>query len=202
MSVDKERRTRGRPKTLERDHVLRTALMCYWTDGPTNVSINEICLKTGASKPSVYREFSSDDGLKRAALESYKSLVLSPLYDILASDKPFDQILEALVGFIIQERQALGLPNGCLYYAMRAHRDELGQDTREKVDQLRGETLRNYETMIKRAKSKSEFRTDIPTGMAALYFDTQQGGAMRLQKEGVPNATIGKILKLAFKALR
>lgn len=40
-----------------------------------------------------------------AALESYKSLVLTPLHDILASDKPFDQILEALASFITQDRQ-------------------------------------------------------------------------------------------------
>jgi len=38
--------------------------------------------------------------------------------------------------------------------------------------------------------------------MAALYIDSQTGAAMRMQNEGVPNAIIGEILKLAFSALR
>jgi AcrR family transcriptional regulator len=202
MPVKRDPPTRGRPKTLERDHVLQTALMCYWADGPTNVSISDICLKTGASKPSVYREFGSDDGLKEAALETYERMVFTPLYDIIASDQPFEKVLEALISFTIQDRRALGLPDGCLYSAMRAHSDELGEITREKVDQLRLETLANYERWIERAKSKGEFRKDIPTDTAALYFDTQNGGAMRLQKEGVPNAVIGEVLKLAFSVLR
>jgi AcrR family transcriptional regulator len=202
MSVKRDPPTRGRPKTLERDYVLQTALMCYWADGPTNVSISDICLKTGASKPGVYREFGSDDGLKEAVLEAYGNLVLTPLHDIIASDQPFDQALDALISFTIQDRQVLGLPDGCLHNEMRAHCDELGEITRKKVDQLRHETLDNYEKWIKRAKSKGEFRTDIPTDIAALYFDTQNGGAMRLQREGVPNVIIGEILKLAFSALR
>lgn len=202
MSKKHYPRARGRPRTLERDHVLQTALMCYWADGPTNVSISEICLKTGASKPGVYREFGSDDGLKEAVLEAYENMVLAPINEILVSEQPFEQSLEALISFTVQNREPLGVPNGCLLVAMRAHRDELGEITRKKVDQLRLDTLRNYEKWIERAKAKGEFRTDIPTDMAALFVDTQTGGAMRMQKEGVPNAIIEQVLKLAFCALQ
>ncbi|MBT7800646.1 MAG: TetR/AcrR family transcriptional regulator, partial [Tateyamaria sp.] len=64
--------TRGRPKLLDREQILQTALIEYWAKGPTNVSISEICKQTGTSKPSVYREFSSDDGLKSSVFESYR----------------------------------------------------------------------------------------------------------------------------------
>lgn len=198
MSERQDPPKRGRPKVLERDHVLHTALMCYWSDGPTNVSIGEICIKTGASKPGVYREFGSDDGLKEAVLEAYGTMVLAPIHGILASEQPFEQSLKALISFTVQDRQALGVPDGCLLVEMRAHWDELGEITRKKVDQLRLDTLGNYEKWIERAKAKGQFRADIPTDMAALYVDTQTGGAMRMQKEGVPNAIIEQILKLAF----
>ena len=193
---------RGRPKALERDHVLHTALMCYWADGPTNVTISDICFKTGASKPGVYREFGSDDGLKEAVLEAYGNMVLAPIHNILVSEQPFEQSLEALIRFTVQDREALGVPDGCLLVAMRAHRDELGEITRKKVDQLRLDTLGDYEKWIERAKAMGEFRPDIPTDIAALYVDTQTGGAMRMQKEGVPNAIIEQILKLAFSVLK
>ena len=80
--------TRGRPKLLDREQVLQTALIEYWAKGPTNVSIGEICKQTGASKPGVYREFGSDDGLKSNVLEAYRSFVIQPLIDIIVKDQP------------------------------------------------------------------------------------------------------------------
>jgi AcrR family transcriptional regulator len=192
---------RGRPKTLEREHVLLTALMQYWGVSPTDVSIGEICKLTGASKPGIYREFGSDDGLKCAALESYRALALLPLFDILRRDQSFAATKAALVAFTTQDRGALGVPSGCLFVAMRAQRDSLGSATGERVDQLRDEVLDAYMVWIENAKSKGECNAQIPTDAAALYFDAQNGGAMRMQKEGVDNATIATVLRYAFKMI-
>ena len=197
----KKAEKRGRPKTLEREHVLQTALMQYWGVSPTDVSIGEICKLTGASKPGIYREFGSDDGLKCAALERYRSLALLPLFDILKRDQSFAAAKAALVAFTTQDREALGVPSGCLFVAMRAQRGSLGSATGERVDQLRDEVLDAYMVWIETAKSKGECSTQIPTDAAALYFDAQNGGAMRMQKEGVDNATIATVLRYAFKMI-
>lgn len=193
---------RGRPKTLGRDDVLQTAMISYWADGPTAVPINEICRRSGASKPGIYREFGSDDGLKEAALEAYHDAVLTPLHNILASDQSFWQVVEALISFFVQDRQQLSLPDGCLFFAMRAHKDELGDLTRAKVDQLRQQTLDAYESWINRAKSKGQLKLEIPSDTAALYFDAQNGCAMRMQKEGIANDVIEQTLRLAFDGLK
>ncbi|MDA9009542.1 TetR/AcrR family transcriptional regulator [Alphaproteobacteria bacterium] len=192
---------RGRPKTLDRDHVLQIALMSYWADGPTSVAISEICRKADISKPGLYREFGNDDGLKEAALDLYREMVLTKLYDILAREDTFEQGVEALITFTIQDRQLLGIPNGCLQVAMRANREDLGQSTREKVDLLRDETLKNYERWIERAKSRGEFKASISTKAAAHYCDAQNCSAMRMQREGVSNEIIGQSLRLAFSAI-
>jgi AcrR family transcriptional regulator len=192
---------RGRPKKLKREHVLQTALTQYWDVGPTDVSIGDICKLTGASKPGIYREFGSDDGLKCAALESYRILALLPLFDILKQDQSFAAAKAALVAFTTQDREALGVPSGCLFVAMRAQRDSLGLATGERVDQLRDEVLDAYMVWIETAKSKGECSAQIPTDTAALYLDAQNGGAMRMQKEGVDKATITTVLRYAFKMI-
>ncbi|MFT5797790.1 MAG: AcrR family transcriptional regulator [Candidatus Azotimanducaceae bacterium] len=202
MPKEETRPTRGRPKTLARHHVLETAMMSYWMDGTKGVAIGEVCRRAGASKPGVYREFGSDDGLKEAVLDSYRSLVMVPMHDILARDEPFDQVLKALLTFTIQDRRLLGMPDGCLHAAMRARRNEFGELTRAKVDALRQEMLDKYRSWIDRAKANGQFRTDIPTDVAAHYFDAQNGSAMRLQKEGVPNELIGDVLRLAFSSIQ
>lgn len=193
---------RGRPKTLNRDHVLQTALMQYWAKGPTDVAIGEICTLTGASKPGIYREFGSDDGLKLATLEVYRTLALQPLFEILQQDQEFEDAQAALIAFTTQDRAALGLPSGCLHVAMRAQSNKLGTMTREKVDQMRQDLLGNYAAWIERAKSRGEFRTDIPTDVAALFYDALNGAAMRMQKEGVPNGVIANVLRLAFRGMQ
>ena len=192
---------RGRPKTLDRGRVLQTALMQYWDLSPTDVSIGDICKLTGASKPGIYREFGSDDGLKCAALESYRSLALLPLFDILKQDQSFAAAKAALVAFTTQDREALGVPSGCLFVAMRTQRGNLGSATGERVDLLREEVLDAYMVWIETAKSRGECSAQIPTDAAALYFDAQNGGAMRMQKEGVDNATIATVLRYAFKMI-
>jgi AcrR family transcriptional regulator len=201
MSTQADAPRRGRPQTLDRDAVLKTALMSYWADGPTRVSIGHICQAANVSKPSLYREFGSDDGLKDAVLDLYRDMVLVPFYDILTSDEGFDQQIEALIAFTIQDRQSLGIPSGCLQVAMRAHRDDLGEITRKKVDLLRREMLETYQRWIKRAESRGEFKADISPEVAALFCDAQNGGAMRMQREGVPNEIIGQTLRLTFSTL-
>ena len=201
MSEQDDTPKRGRPQTLDRDTVLKAALMCYWTDGPTRVSIGQICQAARVSKPSLYREFSSDDGLKDAVLDLYREMVLVPFRSIMTTTDGFRQQVEALIAFTIQDRQPLGIPSGCLQVAMRTHKEDLGPIASEKVALLRFETLETYERWIEGAKSRGEFKASTSSKAAALFCDAQNVGAMRMQREGVPSETIGQTLKLAFSAL-
>jgi AcrR family transcriptional regulator len=153
MSVQDGTPKRGRPQTLDRDAVLKTALMSYWTDGPTRVSIGHICQAANVSKPSIYREFGSDDGLKGAVLDLYRDMVLVPFFDVLNTDDGFHQQIEALIAFTVQDRQPLEIPSGCLHVAMRAHKDDLGPIASDKVALLRFEALGAYQRWVERAKS-------------------------------------------------
>lgn len=189
---------RGRPKTLDRDLVLQTALIQYWSKGPANVSISDICNLIGASKPGVYREFGSDDGLKRAVLEVYHSLAIQPVIDILEKNQPTTDAIDALIGFMTQDRTALGIPQGCLFVMMRAQSQQLGPSTCVKLDKIRHSLLNAYGAWIEHSKSRGEF-ADIPTDIAALFFDAQHGGAMRMQREGIPNDTVARVLEIALR---
>lgn len=193
---------RGRPKTISRDHVIDVAMMRYWEKGPTDVSVNEICQITATSKPGLYREFGNDDGLKLAALERYASLALDPLYEILARAQSFNETVENIITYTLQDRKNLDLPNGCLHVAMRTHIEALGETTQKKIKDLRKKSLQNYEKWIERAIEKGEIKIDMEPRTVALYLDSQNVNAMRLQKEGVPHHQIEEILRTAFSVLK
>ena len=197
---EKPNSARGRPKTLDRDRVLQIALIEYWSKGPANVSINDICNLTGASKPGVYREFGSDDGLKKAVLEMYHGLTIQPVIDILEKNQPTTDAIDALIGFMTQDRTALGIPQGCLFVMMRAQSERLGPSTYDKLNKVRQDLLAAYSDWIERAKLHGEF-INIPTDIAALLLDMQHGGAMRMQREGVPRETIESVLRFALRAV-
>jgi AcrR family transcriptional regulator len=192
--------TRGRPKTLDRDQVLQAALMEYWSKGPRDVSISDICGLTGTSKPGVYREFGSDDGLKASVLETYHRLAILPLIDILEKDQSTIDAIDALISFMTQDRTNLGVPQGCLFVMMRADAQQLGPSTCAKLHEVRRQLLDAYEAWITWSKSRGDF-ADIPTDVAALFMDAQHGGAMRMQREGVPNDTVVSVLGTALHML-
>ena len=191
---------RGRPKTLDRDQVLQEALMAYWSKGTKNVSISDICLATGASKPGVYREFGNDDGLKASALETYYNLAVQPLIDISEKDQSMYEAIDASVDYMTQDRTELGIPQGCLLVNMRAQSQQLGPLTRETLNAFRRSLLNAFAAWVERSKVRGEC-TNIPTDIAALYIDVQHGGAMRMQREGVLNETVANVLRMALCTL-
>ena len=112
------KRGRGRPKKLNRNQVLDFVMISYWNDGPTNVSINDICKKAGISKPSLYNEFGSEDELQAAALHNYHEKILSQLFKIFDETIHFKHSLKKLVDLSTIDRSLDGLPYGCLHEQM------------------------------------------------------------------------------------
>jgi AcrR family transcriptional regulator len=189
---------RGRPRTLDPEHLARTAMMHYWSDGPDAVSLNEICKLAGVSKPGLYRDFGSEDGLQAAALDLYQKTVLAPIYAVLDKDIPFHTALEDLIDLLLQDRSELGLPDGCLHVALRQSYDRHGALTKKKTDIIRRQTLERYEVWIDKAKASGQFDTNLPSKTVARYIDAQSGMAMTLQKEGVSRQNIREMLRLAL----
>ena len=189
---------RGRPKKLDRNIILQSALMEYWSKGPSNVSINDICKLTGASKPGVYREFTSDDGLKKSALKAYETLAVQPLIDILHLDQPVSKTIDAVIEFITQDRKSINIPNGCLLVMMTTQSDQLGKTTLEELNRIRADLFTAYFEWVERTKLEGGF-VDIETDVAALFLENQHIGAMRMQREGISNETIANVLNFAFK---
>jgi AcrR family transcriptional regulator len=68
---------------LLKPQVLETALNAYWRNDRAAVSVNAVCVLACISKPSLYREFGSEDGLTAAVLERYRQTVLVRLEALL-----------------------------------------------------------------------------------------------------------------------
>lgn len=202
MSSIEIRPLRGRPKTLDRDHVLDVAMDSYWKDDIGNLSINEICRRAGVSKPGLYREFSNEDGLMKAVLIRYQEQVLDPVQKMLNSAMPFREVLDNLVSFASSASCNHESPNGCLFIKMRESRIHLGEETRAQLDFLEEQGLIAFRKWVERSKVKGELSINMSPEFAATYIDSQLSNASSQLARGVHPETVKKILLVAFSMLR
>jgi AcrR family transcriptional regulator len=201
MSNETTKAVRGRPKTLDRDHVVDVALQAYWKAGIHDMSLNEICRRCEISKPGFYREFGSEDGLMKAVILAYQDQVLVPVLQMLNTDEPFRETLDKLVLFVTAENDDQEAPKGCLLVKMRESRLYVGDATREQIDCAHEQALKAYEEWVERSKKKGEFTANMSSQFASTYIDAQLSHALSQVARDEDSQIVKKILTLAFSML-
>ena len=195
MSDTDPKPARGRPKTMNAEKVLDVATNAYWQGDPADVSVNAICQIAGVSKPSVYREFGSEDGLTRAALDRYAEKVLSDMFVILQSEKGLQATLDALVDFACMDPR---METGCLFYKMRAGKHRLGAQTRALVDEIDAAAQAGYMTFLQGRHDASDFPDGLLVEAGARYLGEQIALAITQRASGEDPARIREMLGLAL----
>lgn len=189
---------RGRPRKLDAEQVIETALRAYWKDDPADVSINAICEMAGVSKPALYREFGSEDGLAEAVLAHYAKTVLSDIFDILAKDLSVRDTLDALTQFAADDPK---METGCVFFKMRAGKHRLGPKTRALVDAIDAGAVEAFAAYFEAQRAAGDWAHALPAPTAARYVVEQLGLALTQRAAGEPPAQVRDTLALALPAV-
>ena len=193
---------KGRPKTIDLERIKNVAMVNYWSDGPTNVSLNEICFKAKISKPGLYREFGGEDGLMKSVLLLYKNTLIQQILDLLKLEKTFDETLDLLIAFVIGNKDEEHIKKGCLLAKFRQSREKFGEKTQEQIDIILRERYLNFELWIKKAKSKGEFDFPLSSKFVARYIISQLDYAISGLSNGEKNNNIKDVLTLSLSVFR
>lgn len=193
---------KGRPKTIDLERIKNVAMVNYWSDGPTNVSLNEICFKAKISKPGFYREFGGEDGLMHSVLLLYKNTLIKQILNILKLEKPFDETLDLLIEYVIEKRDEEHIKNGCLLTKFRQSRDKFGKETKKQIDIIIRERYLVFELWIKKAKAKGEINNQLSTNFITNYIISQLDYAVSGLANGEKNNYIKDVLTLALSVIR
>ena len=195
MSDDDPKPARGRPRTMNADKVLDVAMTAYWQRDPADVSVNAVCQMAGISKPSLYREFGSEDGLTRAVLDSYAERVLSAVFAILHGGQGFQATLAALIDFASDDPR---METGCLFYKMRAGKHRLGPETRARVEEIDVAAQAAYAAFLQAARHAGEWPDGLSVEAGAKYLGEQIGLAITQRASGEDPERIREMLTLAL----
>jgi AcrR family transcriptional regulator len=180
-------------------HVIETAMNAYWQDDRAAVSINTICTLAEVSKPSLYREFGSEDGLTIAVLERYAETVLVSMDATLSGPMSYSAKLDAIIGFV---SEAPILESGCLYVKMRATRSRFGPQTQECIAAIESHILEKYAQFFGEAIRSGEWGNEITAELAADYMHEQISLAASQRAAGKNSASVRRLLELAICILR
>jgi len=195
MNEKPERATRGRPRTTNPAHVLDVATTAYWQEDPSDVSLNSICRLAGVSKPSLYREFGSEDGLARAILDRYAEQVLSDVFAILRGGGGLRATLDALIDFACDDPR---METGCLFIKMRSGKHRLGPETRARVDELDAGARGAYETFLQGCRDAGEWPAGRSVRAGARYLSEQIALATTQRASGEDVGDVREMLTLAL----
>ena len=184
---------------MKADEVLDVAVTAYWRGDPADVSVNAICQLAGVSKPSLYREFGSEDGLKRAALDRYAERVLSDVFAILQGGGGLAQTVDALIEFASSDPR---METGCLFYKMRAGKHRLGPETRARVEEIEAGATAAYAAFLRARRDAGESPGGLPTETAAAYLGEQIALAVTQRASGEAPDRVREMLTLALSVLK
>ena len=193
---------KGRPKTINLDKLVNVAMLNYWLDGPTNVSLNEICYKAKISKPGLYREFGGEDGLMKSVLLLYQSSVTQQILNLLKLEKSFDKTLDELIAFVTNNKSKENKPKGCLLAKFRQSRNKFGIKTQEQIDIIIKKRRLGFQLWIEESKLKGEFEKSMSSKNAANYIDSQLDYAVSELANGEDNNNVKNTLALALSVFR
>ena len=193
---------KGRPKTLNLDELIDVAMVTYWSEGPTNVSINQICNKAKISKPGLYRELGGEDGLMESVLIAYQKKITIPILEIFKLDKKFDDTLDAIISFITDIDNNQNKPKGCLLAKLRQSQNKFGPKTQQQINLIKKQVLVSYKTWVEQSKLKNEFPSSISSQLAANYLDAQLNNALSQIANGEERSKVKEILTLSLSVMR
>ena len=195
MPEPPEKPIRGRPRKMNADAVRDIAMNAYWQKDPADVSINAICQMAGVSKPSVYREFGSEDGLSLATLDHYAHIVLSDVFAILHSGLGMAETLGALIEFASADPR---METGCLFHKMLAGKHRLGPKTVARVNEIDAAAQQAYRAFLQTHREAGDWNGPLSIEDGARYLSTQFSLAFTQRASGENKAFVQKSLTLAL----
>ena len=195
MENSAPKRSRGRPSTTDPEHVLKVAMNAYWHRDPADVSVNELCVLAGVSKPSLYRAFGGEDGLTKAVLERYAHEVLAEVQAMLQPGRGLHSTLAALIDFASDSPR---MRTGCMFYKMRSGKHRLGPETQALVEQLDAGARAAYRAFLQSCRDAGEWPAGLEVEAGARYLSEQVVHAVSQRASGEPSEQVRASLTLAL----
>ncbi|KAF1048289.1 MAG: HTH-type transcriptional repressor ComR [Herbaspirillum frisingense] len=200
-------RTRGRPRSFDREQALQQAMQVFWSKGYEGTTMADLTEAIGVKAPSLYAAFGDKNALFREAVDFYSRTVSAePLRQLQAGNGIHEDLygmLRASVRMYSGKSGAPGLPTGrgCMVVISAIncapenaeHSDALSQRRHKRRNEIRARLLR--------AQREGEIRADADVTALGDFYTSFLNGLALGARDGVSNARLAATLRHAMLPL-
>jgi len=183
----------GRPKTFDKNEVLKLAMLHFWEHGYDNTSLDDLLMAMGIKKSSFYSTFKSKEEIFSLTLDVYRQETFSFLKN-LKNEVGAKETLLTLANSIIKELKDTGKVKGCLM--MNSSKECYGKypDLSHQIA-LDFNTFSDFfATIIEEAKNKKEILNSLSAQVITGRFLSISNGLVIMIQAGASKEVIDDIL--------
>ena len=144
--------SRGRPRSFDKDEVLRRVRGAFWKHGYAGTSMDQLSAATGLHKPSLYGAFGDKKALYLAALDDYLAEVRAEFAEAFAVPNLFESLRRVSECSIDKFLRGEDVGQGCFMMSTavpEAARDpEISKVVRGAMESLERGFLRRFQRAI------------------------------------------------------
>ncbi|TXI03597.1 MAG: TetR/AcrR family transcriptional regulator [Rhizobium sp.] len=193
-----QHRSKGKPRTFDREVVLKKALGVFWKRGYEPASMSELCEVMEINPPSLYAAFGNKAQLFMEAVAHYENVYWNDAWQRL-EDEP--DLRSAMVGFfhdaasILTSQEA---PCGCMVVLGAANVSRESQGVNDALKALREEGKDCFLSRLKKGIADGDLPQDTDADTLASTLNTLFHGMSIQARDGVSRAELERVAATAM----
>jgi AcrR family transcriptional regulator len=200
-------RTRGRPRSFDREQALQQAMQVFWSKGYEGTTMADLTDAIGVKAPSLYAAFGDKNALFREAVDFYSRTVSAgPLRQLQAGNGIWEDLhamLRASVRMYSGKDSVPGLPvgKGCMVVISAINCAPENAEHSDALSQRRHKRRNEIRARLSQAQRDGEIRADADVTALGDFYTSFLNGMALGARDGVSNARLAATLRHAMLPL-
>jgi AcrR family transcriptional regulator len=195
--------SRGRPRKLNPNDVLDSAMRLFWEKGYDATSMNDLVSTTGMAKPGLYANFGDKEELYTKALDYYFNTLGKPIIDDLVhSTDPTEVVIKRLLDNITRFVIDKSNPTGCFVVNSMVECANKPKALEELARRFDAERRKAFVTRFQNAAKNNELPTNADPEALAEFFAAQILALAVMGRGGANQENLDRFINIAMSVLK
>lgn len=191
-------KSRGRPRSFERDVALDEAVRVFWAKGYQAASIRDLSLSLGIGQPSLYNAFGNKAALFEEVVERYDRGPGGFVDDAITQESTAASVMRRILQEAPRNYTRKDMPPGCLIACGDA--GDMDPKAHAVLVKVREAKLHSIASQIQRDVANGVLPADTQPQALAAYFMTVIRGLAQNAREGASRSELEAIAEIAVRA--